>query len=805
MIGHDLRYALRSLGKNRAFTAIAVITLALGVGANTAIFSVVHGILFKSLPYPDPNRLMVVWETDVHNNSMREPASAPDLADFQAQNRSFDKLAGWTVWNFNLTDASRPPERIDVAGVTPNLFPLLGAMPQIGRTFGDDTDRTGADGVALLSDQLWHTRYGRDPRILQSRIVLDGKSYEIVGVMPREFDFPREPDVWVPLHAIVGGFRDIRGVHNVGLLGRLRPEVTVEQAQAEMTLIAQRLAQQYPEDNRGRGVFVEPMHEAVVGRFRRALLVLLAAVAVVLLIACTNIASLLLARTSARAREMAIRTSLGASQWRVIRQLLTESMALSVMGGIAGLALAFWGVDLLLAVSPENLPRAHSIRIDGPVLIFTLTVSLFSGLIFGLAPAIHVSRVSLSESLKAGGSRVAARIRGGGRTLLVVTELALAVVLVIGAGLLIRSFWRLLNVDPGFRADNVLVMRVKLPEATYPVPPRNQFPKWPEVERFQDEVLERVRPLPGVRSAALAINHPLQRGWTSQVRIVGRPVPDGPVDESRIRAVSPDYFKTVGVPLLIGRDVAPSDRSDAPLVVLVNQSFVRKYFPNENPIGKQLTFWGKPRDIVGVVGDVRFMGLDSPSEPAVYPPFQQLAMSEISLLVHTANNPMSVLPAVRDAIWSIDRDLAIYDINTLEGLMHESLGTPRFQMLLLTIFGLVALVLATVGVYGVISYRVDQRTQEIGVRLALGAQNEQILKLVVGEGSLLALAGISVGLAAGALATRYMSALLFGVSSHDLLTYLSVSSLLAVIAIVASYLPARRAMRVEPIAALRYE
>ncbi|HVS32999.1 MAG TPA: ABC transporter permease [Thermoanaerobaculia bacterium] len=805
MLAHDIRYALRSLSKNRSFTAIAVITLALGIGANTAIFSVVYGILLRPLPFHDPARLVRVWETDAHNNSFREAASGPDFFDFQSQSRSFEGLAGWAGAQLNLTDATRPPQRIGVAGVTHNFFALLGVAPQRGRAFTETEDRFQGRRAVILSDGLWQNRYNRDPRVLDTEVVIDGNPHLVVGVMPQSFDYPGQPDVWLTMSNVLGGFREIRGMHNVRVIGRLAPSVSIEEAQAEMTGIAARLEKKYPRDNRGRGVSIEPLHEAMVGNSRRALLVLLAAVVIVLLIACTNVAGLLLSRATARSREMAIRTSLGATKSRLVRQLLTESVLLGAAGGLAGLAFAFWGVDLLVALAPGNLVRTDAISIDLPVLAFTAAVSIIAGLLFGLAPAIGASRTPLTETLKAGSRQSSTRVRGDARALLVVSEIALAVVLVVSAGLLIRSFWKLLQVDTGFRAGNVLVLDVKLPEAKYPVPSRAVYPRWPEAVRFIDETLESVRRVPGVRSAAIALNHPLRAGWTSQMAIVGRPETEGPADEVRLRPVSPGYFQTAGIPLKKGRDIDARDRFETPPVVLVNEAFARKYFPNEEPLGRSVRFWGTERQIVGLAGDVRFTGLNRPAEPAVYPSILQIPMSDLTVVVHTAVQPMSVVPAVRDAVWSVDRELAIFNVSTLEELRDESMGTPRFQVILLAMFGAMALVLAAVGVYGVISYRVSQRTKEIGVRLALGARHEQIVRMIVGEGSLLALAGVAVGVACGVLVTHYLSALLFGVGSRDLLTFVAVSALLGFVAVMASYIPARRTLRADPMTALRYE
>jgi putative ABC transport system permease protein len=748
---------------------------------------------------------VVVWETDAHNASFSEGGSFPDYLDLTEQAQSFTTMGGSWGADVTVTDPALPPERIQTLIATHSYFRNLGVPPLLGRDFNESDDRAGSEQITILSHDFWQRRFGSSRDVLGRKLTVDGHQYTVVGVMPQQFRFPRDTDMFVPLHAFPDNYRDARGRHNLFMTARLKPGVTIDQAQAEMDTIAKRLEKQYPDSNAGRGFRLEPLHEAMIGNVRRPLLVLFGAVVLVLLIACANVAGLQIARATSRAREVAIRTSLGASRFHITRQLMTESLALGLAGGLVGLALAYWCIDALVAFSPENLPRIDSVRMSTPVLLFTLATSIAAGIVAGIVPAIQGSRRALADSLKAGSGAIAGRIRANARLTLVISEVAVAAVLVIGAGLLMRSFWRLINVDPGFRAANVLVVDLTLPSQKYPEPPREVYPRWPEAIQFFNQSLERVREIPGVTSAAIALNHPMRAGWTSQLRIPGRPEVLGQIDEVRIRPVTPMYFGTVGVPILRGRDIANTDTNDAPRVVLVNESFAKTFFPGADPIGKTISFWNMPREIIGVVRDVRFRGVNRPSEPALYPSLLQMPMSSVSLIVQTGSNPMKAFPTVRDAIWSVDRDLALGNVKSLEQLLHESVGSARFQMLLLSIFGAVALLLAAIGIYGVISYQVNQRTREMGVRLALGAGHGQLVRLVVGEGAALAAAGIGIGVAGAAVVTRLISAMLFGVSERDLVTFAAVALLLGLVAIIASYLPARRLSRINPVIALRYE
>ncbi len=806
----DLRYAVRMLVNKPGFTAVAVATLALGIGANTAIFSVVHGVLLRPLPFPEPDRLVLVWETDRHNDTRREAASVPDYFDWREQAQAFEELAGFQSRAFNLTDGVHEPERVTVGAVTHTLFPLLRVPAAAGRTFLPEEDQPGAAPVALLSHGLWQRRFGGDPDVVGSTLSLDARDHTVVGIMPPHFDFPGEAELWIPAVWTTEWSRELRGVHNLLALGRLEAGIPLARAQEEMDAVAARLEAEYPEDNAHRGVFLEPLHEAVVGDVRPALLVLLGAVALVLLIACVNVANLLLARATSRAREIALRASLGASRLRLVRQLLTESLLLAVVGGGAGLLLAFWGLEALLALTPD-LPRTAGIDVEPVVLAFTLGLSLATGLIFGLIPALQATRTDLMDALKAGpeGAWGSGRRRGL-RHGLVIGELALAVVLVVGAGLLMRSFWRLLQVAPGFEPRHALTLDVKLPESRYPPPPRADYPRWPEAAAFYDQVLARIAALPGVRAVGAGLNHPLKAGWTTRMTVDDRPTrPGEELDEVRLRPVTPDYFRAAGVPLLAGRFLEPGDGQEAPAVVLINQALARRYFPDENPVGRALSFWGRSRRIVGVVQDVKFDGLGRDTAPAMYPPLAQIPMSEFSLVVRTAGDPLSLAPALTAAIWSVDRDLAVFNLRSLEQVLASSLARPRSNMLLLAIFAAVALLLAAVGVYGVMSYGVSERSREIGIRLALGAGREQVLRWIVGQGLALTAGALGLGLAVALALTqilpRLLSDLLFGVAATDLPTFAATALVLAGVALLACYLPARRAARLDPLATLRYE
>ena len=802
---HDLRYAARLQRKNPAFTIIAIIALALGIGANTAIFSVVNTVLLRPLPYKDPERLVMVWEDATKQGYPRDTPAAANFVDWRDQSQNFEGMAAIADESFNLT-GSGDPERLEGRRVSATMFPLLGVEPQIGRVFTAAEDQSGAQRVVVLSYPLWQRRFGGDPGIIGQSLTLNGESYVVVGVMPARFQFPSSDDqAWVPI-ALTQQDAGNRNRHYLQVLGRLKPGVSLTQAQSEMSTIAARLQQQYPQSNAELGAVVQPLQEHLVGDIKPALLVLLGAVGLVLLIACANVANLLLARAAVRQKEIAVRVALGAKRSRLIRQFLTESVLLSTLGGLVGLAIAYGGLILLKAFIPENISQAREISIDVKVLAFTFLVSVATGLIFGLAPAIQAARFNQIDTLKEGGRDAATggsgqRLRG----LLVTAEVAISLVLLIGAGLLINSFLRLRNVDPGFRTDNLLTMKIVLPE-----------PKYEEMARrsaFYTELVNRVQSLAGVRSAAVTSNLPLYRqGNSISIGIEGQPAP--PPGQERIvvtRIISPGYLDTMSIPVLRGRGLTEQDTETTPNVVVISETMARRYWPGEDAVGKRIAVGRirKPEDwvqVVGVAKDVRQFELNAEPKPQMYLTYRQMGFFDSrDLVVKTDVDPASMAATVRKAVWEIDKDQPVSNIQTMDQILAESIARQRFSMLVLAIFAAVALVLAGVGIYGVMSYSVAQRTHEIGIRMALGAQTGAVLKLAVGYGMKLVIAGIAIGLIAAFALTRVMSTLLFGVTATDPTTFALISLLLIAVAVLASYVPARRATRVNPIIALRYE
>ncbi|HEX2095285.1 MAG TPA: ABC transporter permease [Longimicrobiaceae bacterium] len=801
---HDLRYALRTLLKSPGFTVVAVLTLALGIGANTAIFSVLNGVLLKPLAYHDPDRLVMVWEHDRISGTEREAASIPDYYDFRARSRSFAEMAAFEEREASMVGADGEPLRLSLGAMSHQVFPLLGVRPVVGRAFGEAEDRPGAPTTVVLGERLWRQRFGGAPDVVGRVVRLDGVPHTVIGVVPSGVSLPREDtDAWVPLQ--FGPTSTPRYRHNVNVVARLRPGATLESAQREMTALAAQLEAEHPNDNYGRGVTVEPLPEVVLGEVRPALLVLVGAVALVLLIACANVANLLLVRGTARVREVAVRTALGATAPRLARQFLTETLLLTGLGAAVGVLFAFWGLAALVGLAPGDVPRLEEVRIDGWVLALTLVVAVATGTLFGLVPTLQARRLDLQGTLREEGGTVSggsakARLRAG----LVVAEVALSVLLVTGAGLLLRSFWKLREVDPGFRTENILRADFALPASRYPQSFDN-YPRWSEVVSFQRELLERVQALPQVRSAALANQHPLSPGFTNSFVIEGREDEAAEQAEIPTRAVSPGYFETVGVPLLRGRALSGRDHVDAPAVVVINQEAARRYFPGENPVGKRISFWGTKREIVGVVGNERFHGLTEEMPPAAYPPLGQTPMGTATLLVRTTGDPEALAPAVAGIVRGIDPELALSDVETLEQTLARSIAQPRFTTVLLGTFASLALLLALVGVHGVLSYTVAQRTREIGVRIALGASRREVVRMVVGQGAAAVLPGLLLGLAASLAGARVLSRLLFGIAPTDPLTFLSVAGLVTAAALLASYLPALRAARMDPMVALRSE
>jgi putative ABC transport system permease protein len=801
-IWQDLRYGARMLLKSPGFTLVAVITLALGIGANAAIFSVINSVLLRPLAYPQPERLVWIWGTNPSADIKQEGASLPDFADWKAQGRSFASMGGFTNFSPILTEAGEP-ERLPGALVTDGFFTTLGVSPQLGRAFTPDEDRPDNRRVAVLGHGLWQRRFGGDPGIVGRKITLNGNPYLVVGVMPPGFKHPlpgmRAPvEVWTPLGidpATMGRRSDFLGV-----VARLKPDVAIGQARSEMNALMRRLEGQYPDTNRGWGVVLLPLLERFVGDMRPTLYLLLAAVGFLLLIACANVANLLLARATARQREVAIRSALGAGRGRIVRQLLTESALLSALGGAVGLLMAKWGMDALISMSPTSLPRLGEVAFDWRVLGVAFGVALVTGLLFGLLPALQASSPLLNEALKEGG-RGADAARGKRlRSAIVVAEVALALVLSVGAGLMLRSFARLQNVNPGFNPENVLTASLSLPRAKYEEGPR--------VAAFYRRLLDEVAALPGVESAGLVDALPLAGGSYLSFVIEGRPAADRTPDAEH-RVVSPGYFKAMGIPLIRGRLLSEQDQAQTPFATVISETMARRYWPNEDPLGKRINLddsktapW---RTIVGIVGDVRNEGLNAEPNPQMYVSFAQTPRHGMSLVVRGAGDPTGLIAGVRRKVAALDRDQPLYNVRTLKQALAESLARERFGLMLIVTFAGLALLLAAVGVYGVLAYSVTQRTREIGVRLALGASRRDVLRLIAGQGMKLVLAGVGVGLLAAFALTRLMTRLLYGITATDPLAFIVVSVLLVVVALVACWIPARRATKIDPMVALRFE
>jgi putative ABC transport system permease protein len=807
----DLRYAARVLLKSPGFTAVAVLAVALGVGANTAIFSVVNAVLLKPLNYKDPGQLVLI-NHNYRKIDLKASVSAPGYVYYRDNANSFSDVSAFTGWNVNLTGEGEP-ERLQGMSVTANLFPALGAEAAQGRTFTAEENQTGNNKVVVLSDAFWRRRFGGVP-IVGKNITLNGEPYTVIGVMPPAFPFGREfgqqqPDLWSPLTFTPQQLDPNSSLTSeyLGVLARMKPGVGVEQAQAEMDSIAADLRRQYMPgmDASNWGLLLTPLDEFVVGKIRTALLILLGAVLFVLLIACANVANLMLARAAVRQKEIAVRTALGASRWRVVRQLLTESVLLALVGGGLGLLLAMWGVDLLLKLNDNRLPRATEIGLDSRVLLFTLGVSVLTGVVFGLVPAFQTSNVNLHDTLKEGGRSGAAGVRRGVRNALVVFEMLCAVVLLVGAGLLIRSFIELQRVSPGFQPRGVLAMQVSLPSSKYAEPAQRAA--------FDRQTLEQVRAVAGVKDAATTTTLPMSgMNQSGSFRIEGKPVGPGQDSPHGDRwMVSDDYFQTMGIPLIKGRYFDAHDTADAPGVAIIDEAMARKYWPGEEALGRRITFEGtaqapRYREIVGIVGHVRNEGLEGESRVQYYIPYAQRANgADLFIVARTDDDPSSLAPSVRGAVASVDRDLPVYRVTTMERLVADSLAQRRFAMFLFGVFAVLALALAVVGLYGVMSYAVAQRTHEIGLRMALGAQAGDVLRMIVGQGMMLVAVGLGLGLLGALGLTWLMRSLLYGVTSTDPLTYAAIALLLGAVALLASYVPARRATKVDPMVALRYE
>lgn len=801
----DLQYAARMLWKNPVMTFVAIIALGLGVGANTAIFSVVNAVILRPLPYEDPDRLVRLSE---HSPQVPQMSiSYPNFLDWREQNQVFSGLAATQFRSLNLIGVDEP-ERLSGRAVSADFFDVLGVKPVAGRSFSADEDRPGANRVAIISHGLWQRRFGSEPEILGRQLNLSGDSYTVIGVLPETYRFGTATDIFVPIGLRADQMMQ-RGEHpGIYAIARLKPGVTVEGARSELISMATRISNQY--GMTGNSATLTTLSELFIGDVRTPLLILLGAVGFVLLIACANVANLLLARAASRSKEMAIRTALGAGRLRIIRQLLTESVLLSCLGGAVGLLLALWGVDVLRTTTIDSLPTTADIKLDGVVLVFTLAVSLLTGIIFGLAPALGASKLDLNDTLKEGGrGGTAGSARQRVRSVLIVSEVALTLVLLICAGLLIRSFVQIQDVDPGFKAENLLVIQIARAAKS---------DEGAQVLNFFNQLEERIRELPGVESAAVSTGLPFIGTSDTSFAIEGRPKPEpGKQPQTMFYNTTPHYLRAMGIQLVKGRFFNAQDTERSPRVAVIDEEFARQQFPDSDPLGQRIAGNGPipAQEIIGVVAHVKHFGLDSASEsikPQLYFAFSQIpekflpqVAGRMNLVVRTTSDPMSVAAAVRREVQALDPNQPVYNVSTMEQTLDRSLATQRLATTLLALFAAVALILAAVGIYGVMAYSVTQRTHELGIRMALGAQRGDVLKLVVGHGMLLALVGVGVGLVAAFVLTRLMASLLYGVSATDPVTFAGVALLLALVALVANFIPARRATKIDPMIALRYE
>ena len=800
----DTRYAVRNLLRRPAFTLIAVITLALGISANTTIFSVINSLILKPLPFPELDRTVAIWDKMPSRGVTHNEVTVANYLDLRSQNQTFEQLALYRWWSPNLTGVE-PPERLQGFLVTANFFDSLGMKPIMGRTFTEEENQPGKDAVAIITYGLWQRRFGGDPQILNKTITVNTIARTIVGVMPENFNFPKAAELYGPI-AMTPELMKNRGSHGYYIIGRLKLGTPIEKAQAEIDNIMARLEQQYPETNTGWGATAFPLVADTVHYYATAMWIMMGAVGFVLLIACANVANLMLARATGRQKEIAVRTALGASRWRIIRQLLTESVIVALIGGALGVMLGFWGIAALRAANPGDaakyVPGWYQLGINAQVLLFTLGLSFLSGIVFGLAPAWQTSKPNLNDSLKEG-SRQTSGSSHRLRSSLVVFEVALSLMLLVGAGLLTRSFLSLLRTNPGFNSDKVLTMSVVLPVQKYKAEPQRAA--------FYNDLIQRAKTYPGVESAAVVNYLPLGQGNSSDSYLVeGEPEPQpGHENEGRYRVASPDYFRTMGVSIIRGRAFTDQDKAGATPVVIVNETLARRHWPGQDPIGRRIRFYG-PLDkapwmeVVGVIADVKH-DLTIPVEPEYYLPHAQDSWNGMILVAKTSVDPGSLSDALRQQVWAIDKDQPVFDVRTMEEVKSASVVLYSFSSVMLGIFAAVAMVLAAIGIYGVMAFAVTQRTQEIGIRMALGARTADVLKLVVKHGMKLALLGIMIGLAGSWALTRFIAKLLVGVQPTDLLTFSLVSLCLLLAAFIACYLPARRATKVDPLVALRYE
>jgi putative ABC transport system permease protein len=797
ILQQDVRYAARMLLKKPMFTVVAVITLALGIGANTAIFSVVNAVLLRSLPYRNAKQLIVLSSTT--SSGDRDGLSGPEAQDYQTRMNSLEDLAAFQSQSVNVTGGERP-DRVRGAFVSANFFKVFSLTPIIGRTFADGEDRQGGEKLAVVNEKMWQERLNSDRNLAGKKLILNGEPYSVIGVVSSSFKEPFDPEVevWMPVPNYPGN-PGTRAWRQLFAIGHLKEGVSLAQAQAEAGTIASQLEQAYPADNAGRIAKVDYLSELLVKGVRPMLWLLFAAVGVILLIACANLANLLLARALARQREIAVRAALGASRWRLIRQLLTETTLISLVGGAGGLLLAYWGLYGLLKL-PQNFVSTEDATLDTRVLLFALAVSVVTGWLFGLVPALQLARTDLQSFLKEGarGGGESARwnrIRGG----FVVAQVALSLILLVSAGLLIRSFDKLLRVDVGFRPERLLSLEYRLPRTKY----KDVAAQW----NFHRQVVEQIQQVPGVQSVSLVRGLPFSgNGATTAITLPDRePPPKGMEPEVMVNTATPNYFETLGIPFIEGRLFGDQDQANTPAVLIINQTMARRFWPNQDPLGKQINVGGSAGTVVGVVGDAKHYWLEEESKPQMYAPYSQQPGLFATVVIRTSVEPLSLSESVRQALWKVDADQPMWKIRTVEFLVNRSTADRKFLMALMGIFATLALVLTIIGLYGVISYLVNQRTQEIGIRMALGAQTHDILRMVLKQGMLLVLTGVALGLAAAWLSTSLMSRLLYQVSPTDPLTFAAIAALLITVALLACYLPARRAAKVDPLVALRYE
>jgi putative ABC transport system permease protein len=786
--------------KHKSFTAVAVIALTLGIGANTAIFSLVNGVLLRPLPFPDAEQIVYFEGQNPSQGITDSNISMPDYNDWAKQTDLFGHTAVYAVGNANLAADGAEPERVPRAFVSSGFFAVLGVQPVIGRAFLPEEDRPKVEPIAILSNGVWKRRFGSDRDIVGKKISISARPVTVIGVMPAGFEFPEQTQVWSNLSPDPA--EEVRDNRSLSSIARLKPGVSRDEAQSRISTINAQLAQSFPDTNKGWDAKLSVLHDRLVREVRPSLMALLGAVAFVLLIACANVANLLLARAAARQKEVAIRTAMGASRGRIIRQMLTESMLLSIIGGVLGVMLSVWLVDLLLSITPKGAPRMEQVRLDYTVLAFATAISVLTGLIFGLAPALQTSKLDVSGSLKEGGRAGEGHRQTKARSLLLIGEIALSLMLLVGSGLLIKSFMRLQNVSPGFNPQNVLVMSTALPGAKY-----KDEAQRPE---FFRQLVERLKVLPGIQAVGGGVSLPLA---ASNYNIGRAFIPEGrplTIDESKdagFSAITGDYFSALQIPLIAGRVLNEHDTANTPKVCIINESLAKRHFGSvQDALGKRLTIWRDekfPREIVGVVGDTKFAMVETTSRAQIYVPHtQDPSWNFMALVIRTTGDPTAVTPAVRHEVQAIDKDQPVYNVRTMEDVVMNSIGTRRVSMLLFTVFAGAALLLAAVGIYGVMAYSVTQRTQEIGIRMALGAQKSDVLKLVVKQGMSLTLIGVIVGLAGSFGLARMLASLLFGVGATDPLTFFGVSILLGFVAFLACYLPARRAAKLNPTIAL---